>query len=63
MSLCVPGIDPSNDNKIIVQRGLNKKIILILVMMKERHFIRMYQMLLTSYFNWVWEVVWKYHKI
>ena len=26
ISWCVPSIDPSNDNKIIVQKGLNKKI-------------------------------------
>ena len=25
MSWCVPSIDPSNDNKIILQKGLNKK--------------------------------------
>ena len=25
ISWCVPGIDPSNDNRIIVQKGLNKK--------------------------------------
>ena len=25
ISLCIPSIDPSNDNRIIVQKGLNKK--------------------------------------
>ena len=48
---CVPSIDPSNDNRIIVQKGLYK--ILVLVFMKERPFIRMYPMLQTSYLNWV----------
>ena len=43
---CVTSIDPSNDNRIIVQKGL--KNILVLVFMKERPFIRMYPMLQTS---------------
>ena len=50
ISWCVPSIYPSNDNRIILQKRLNKKrIILILVVMKERRFIRMCPMLLTSY--------------
>ena len=32
---------------------------LILVILKERHFIRMYSMLLTSYLILVWKKVWK----
>ena len=60
ISWCIYSVDPSNDNRIIVQKGLSKsKIILILVIMKERHFIGMYSMLLTSYLILVWKVVWK----
>ena len=47
ISWCVPSIDPSNDNRIIVQKRFKKRIILILVIMKEKHFIRMYPMLLN----------------
>ena len=44
ISWCVPSIDPSNDNRIIVQKDLSKKynVIMTLVIMKERHFIGMY---------------------
>ena len=59
VSWCVPGIEPSNDNRIIVQERLNKRLILILVIMKERHSIRMYPMLLTSYLILVWKVALK----
>ena len=34
VSRCVPSIDPSNDNRINVQKGLKKRIILILVIVK-----------------------------
>ena len=60
-SWCVPSIRPSNDNRIIVQKGFKKRIILNSVNMKERHFIRKYPMLLTSYLIWVWNVVWNDH--
>ena len=36
---CVLSIDSSNDNRIIVQKGLKKRIILILVTMKGKHFV------------------------
>ena len=49
ISWCIPSTDPSNDNRIIVQKGLKKRIILILVIRKERHFIRIYPMLLNSH--------------
>ena len=62
ISWCVSSIDPSNDNRIIVQKVLNKKN-KTSVIMKERHFIRIYPMLLTSYLIWVWKVVWKDHNI
>ena len=63
ISWCVPSIHPSNDNRIDVQKGLKKRIILILVIMKERPFIRIYTMLLTSYLILVWKMVWKDHNI
>ena len=59
ISCCVPSIDLSNDNRIIVQKGFYKKIILILVIMKEKQFTRMYPMPLTSYLILVWKVVQK----
>ena len=49
ISWCMPSIDPSNDNRIIDQKGLKKRIIMSLVIMKERHFTRMYPMLPASY--------------
>ena len=49
VSWCVPSIDPSNDNRVIVLERLNERLILILVIMKERHSIRMNPMLLTAY--------------
>ena len=48
ISWCVPSIDPSNDNRIIVQKGLSKKNNVDFSYYEERHFIRMYPMLLTS---------------
>ena len=62
ISCCIPNIDPSNDKNFCTER-IKKRIILILVIMKERHFIRMYPMPLTSYLIWVWKVVWKDHNI
>ena len=46
ISWCVPSIDPSNDNRIIVQKRINKKNS-VDFSYYERHFIRMYPMLLT----------------
>ena len=54
ISWCVPSIDPSNDNRIIVQKGI-KRIILTSVIMKGKHFTRMYPMLITSYLILVWK--------
>ena len=48
ISWCVPSIDPSNDNSIIVQKWLNKKININFNYYEKRPFIRIYQMLLTS---------------
>ena len=45
MPWCVPSIDPSNDIRIFVQKGLSKKNVDLSYY--ERHFIRMYPMLLT----------------
>ena len=59
ISWCVPSIDPSNDNRIIVQKGLLKRIILTPVIMREKHFIRMYLMLQISYLICVLTVVLK----
>ena len=47
ISWCVPSIDPSNDIRIIVQKGLSKNNN-VDFSYYERHFIRMYPMLLTS---------------
>ena len=58
ISWCIPSIVPSNNNRIIVQKGLNKKNN-IDFSYYERHFIRMYPMLLTSYLILVWKVIWK----
>ena len=63
ISWCVSSIDPSNDNRIILQKRLKKRIILILVIMKEIRFIRMYSMLITSYLILARKVVWEDHKI
>ena len=62
ISWCLPSIDRSNDKRIIVQKVLSKKNNVDFIM-KERRFIRMYPMLLTSCLIWVWKVVWKDHKI
>ena len=59
MSCSVTSIDPSNDNRIFVQKGLNKKNNHEFSFMEERNFIRMYPMLLTSYLTLAWKVVWK----
>ena len=48
ISWCVPSIDPSNDNRIIVQKGLSKKNNVEFSYYEKRRFIRMYPMLLTS---------------
>ena len=53
ISWCLPSIDPSNDNRIIVQKELKKRTIQTSVIMRERHFIRMYPMLLNFYLIWV----------
>ena len=66
ISLCVPSIDSCNDNRIIVQKGLNKENNTMKekhFTMKGKHFIRMYPMLLTSYLILVWRVVLKDHNI
>ena len=44
----VPSIDPINDNRVIVQKGLNRKNNIVF-RYYERHFIGMCLMLLTSY--------------
>ena len=62
ISWCVPSIEPSNDNRIIVQTGLSKKNN-VDFSYYERHFIRMCPMLLTSCLILVWKVVWKDHNI
>ena len=48
ISWCVPGIDPSNDNRIIVHKGLSKKNNVDFSYYEKRRFIRMYPMLVTS---------------
>ena len=46
---CVPCIDPSNDNRILLQNGLSKKNILDFSFYeRKKHFTRMYKMVLTS---------------
>ena len=57
ISWCVPSIDPSNDNGIIVQKGLNKRNKIDFIIMKKRHFTRMCPMPLISYLIQVWKVV------
>ena len=58
ISWCIPSIVPINNKRIMVQKGLNKKNN-IDFSYYERHFIRMYPMLLTSYLILVWKVIWK----
>ena len=63
ISWCLPSIGPSNDNRIIVQKGLNKKNSIVISYYEKRQFIRMYPMLQTSYLILVWRVVWEDHNI
>ena len=57
ISWCVPSIDPSNDNRIIVQKCLSKKNSVDFSYYERKRFIRMCSMLLTSCLILVWKVV------
>ena len=48
ISWCVPNIDPSNDTRIIVQKGLSKQNNVDLSYYERKTFLRMYPMLLSS---------------
>ena len=49
ISRCVPIIDTGEKNRTVVQKGVKKGILLTVVIMKERHFIRMCLLLLSSF--------------
>ena len=57
----MPSIDPSNDNRIIVQKGLSKKNNLDFSYYERKTFFKDVPMLLTSCLIVVWKVVWKDH--
>ena len=48
ISWCVPSIEPSNDNRLIVQKGLSKKNNADFSYYERKTFLRKYPMLLTS---------------
>ena len=63
ISWCVPGIETSNDNRIIVQKGLSDNKNIEFRYFERRNFISMYPMLPSSYLIWVLKVLWKDHNL
>ena len=59
ISWCIPSIDPRNDNRIIVQKGINKKNNIDFSYYGKKCFTRMYPMPLAFYLNLVWKVLLK----
>ena len=62
ISWCVPLKDPSNDNRIIVQKGLNKESAIVFRYYERLLSLRKYLMLLNSPLILEWRAEWKEHK-